>query len=74
MADLLLRALADRRSVNRLLTPVCPVCSTDREVVAIVRTSKFVYFRCRQCSGLVTKAIQPVALPHGLVAHLNVEP
>jgi hypothetical protein len=68
----LLRARPDRRNPNRLLTPVCPVCSTDREVVAIIRTSKFVYFRCHQCRTLVTKAM-PVVLSRRFVARLSVE-
>jgi hypothetical protein len=61
-------AARDRRSPNRLPTPVCKCCGTAESVVAIIRTTRFVYFRCQQCRELLPKRVPPVALRYGLIA------
>lgn len=63
-------ARADRRHPNRLLTPGCPSCGTDESVIAVIRTTQFVYFRCCQCRELLPKRIPAVRLGYGLVAHV----
>jgi transcription elongation factor Elf1 len=63
-------ACADRRRPNRLPTPTCPHCRTDESVIAVIRTTQFVYFRCHQCRQLLPKRIPPVELGYGLVAHV----
>jgi len=41
-----LRAVADRRADNRLPPPTCQQCRNDDPMVGIIRTTRFVYFRC----------------------------
>jgi hypothetical protein len=59
----------DRRSPNRLPTPSCPRCGSDRFVVAVIRTTKFVFFRCQSCREreLLPKVIPGVASSPGLL-------
>jgi hypothetical protein len=54
----------DRRNANRLPTPICPYCGTDEFVVGVIRTSSFVFFRCRGCRDreLMPKVIPEVVL------------
>lgn len=66
-----LLARADRRRANRLRTPPCPACGTDEFVSVVIRTSRFVYFRCGECRALLPKLMPPVELPYGLVARLT---
>jgi predicted RNA-binding Zn-ribbon protein involved in translation (DUF1610 family) len=65
-----LATLADRRADNRLPTPICPQCTDGRAMVGIIRTTRFVYFRCPQCGDLQPKLMPAIALRHGLVARL----
>jgi len=64
-------ARADRRRPNRLPTPTCSYCGPDEFLVAVIRTTQFVYFRCHQCRDLQPKRIPPVGLGYGLVAHVD---
>ena len=59
----------DRRSANRLETPACPHCGSDRFVVAVIRTTKFVFFRCQSCREreLLPKVIPGVASNPGML-------
>lgn len=54
----------ERRSPNRLQTPSCPYCGSDRSVVAVIRTKSFVFFRCDRCRHreLLPKVIPSAAL------------
>ena len=61
----------DRRRPNRLTTPTCITCGTDNSVIAVIRTRRFVYFRCEECRELLPKRIPPVGLGHGLVACMS---
>ena len=65
-----LAALADRRADNRLGTPTCLHCADGRSMVAIIRTTRFVYFRCPRCGDLQPKLMPAMVLGHGLVAQL----
>ena len=67
----MLLARADRRLPNRLPTPTCPQCGTDEPLVAIIRTMRFVYFRCHKCRELLPKLIPPLGLGYGLVARVD---
>ena len=53
-------AIADRRSPNRLVTPTCPFCGTDRFVAGVIRTATFVFFRCRGCRD---RELLPLVIP-----------
>ena len=66
-----LRAVADRRADNRLPSPTCQQCSNDRPLVGIIRTTRFVYFRCPSCGDVQPKVMPAVQLAHGLVARLS---
>ena len=66
-----LRAVADRRADNRLLSPTCPHCRDDRPMIGIIRTTRFVYFRCSSCGDVQPKVMPGVPLAHGLVARLS---
>ena len=66
-----LRAVADRRADNRLPSPTCPQCSVDRPMVGIIRTTRFVYFRCESCGDVLPKVMPVLPLAHGLVARLS---
>ena len=66
-----LRALVDRRSQNRLPTPTCLSCRDGEGMLAIIRTTRFVYFRCRRCGDVQPKVMPAVTLSHGFVAHLS---
>ena len=66
-----LTALADRRANNRLPTPTCSQCGDGHLMVGIIRTTRFVYFRCPTCGELQPKMMPALALAHGLVAHLS---
>ena len=70
MAVVQLIPSADRRGPNRLPTPRCPQCGTDGNVTAVIRTTRFVYFRCAFCREVLPKLIPPVVLGHGLIAQL----
>ena len=63
----------DRRSPNRLPTPSCPQCGTDESVIGVIRTRRFVYFRCQDCRELLPTLIPPLELGYGLVAHVSDE-
>lgn len=65
-----LTALVDRRSDNRLPTPPCSRCVGDHTMVGIIRTTRFVYFRCPNCGDVQPRQMPPLSLSHGLVAHL----
>lgn len=65
-----LAALADRRADNRLATPLCLHCAGGHAMVAIIRTTRFVYFRCPRCGDLQPKLMPAITLGHGLVAQL----
>ncbi len=56
--------IADRRSPNRLTTPACPYCGTEKFVVAVIRSKAFIFFRCQMCREreLLPKVIPSVAL------------
>jgi transposase-like protein len=64
-------ASIDRRSSNRLPTPACPQCGTEESVIVVIRTRRFVYFRCHRCRELLPTPIPPVELGHGFVAHVT---
>lgn len=66
-----LRALVDRRSPDRLPTPTCLNCREGETMLAIIRTTRFVYFRCRTCGDVQPKVMPALTLSHGLVAHLS---
>jgi len=66
-----LKAVADRRADNRLVSPICPQCSNDRPMVGIIRTTRFVYFRCLSCGDVQPKVMPSLPLAHGLVARLS---
>ena len=61
-------ASKDRRSPNRLPTPMCGRCGTVESVIPVIRTTRFVYFRCQQCRELLPKRIPSLELGYGLVA------
>ena len=65
-----LTALADRRAENRLPPPPCSRCAGEHTMVGIIRTTRFVYFRCPNCGDVQPKLMPPLTLAHGLVAHL----
>jgi hypothetical protein len=65
-----LAALADRRADNRLATPLCLHCADGHVMVGIIRSTRFVYFRCPRCGDLQPKLMPAIALGHGLVAQL----
>jgi hypothetical protein len=58
----------DRRSPNRVPTPHCRGCGTTGSVIAVIRTARFVYFRCQECRELLPKRVPPTVLGYGLVA------
>ena len=62
-------AAVDRRSPNRLPTPSCPHCGTDQFVVAVIRTTKFVFFRCQSCREreLMPKVVPGLAASPGML-------
>jgi hypothetical protein len=66
-----LRAVADRRADNRLPPPTCQQCRNDDPMVGIIRTTRFVYFRCSSCGDVQPKMMPALRLAHGLVAHLS---
>ena len=66
-----LTALADRRADNRLPTPPCSRCGEGHATVGIIRTTRFVYFRCPNCGDVQPKQMPALTLAHGLVAHLS---
>ena len=53
-------AQKDRRALNRLRTPKCPRCGSSEHVVAVLRSSRFVHFRCVDC-GEVQTADNPMS-------------
>ena len=63
----------DRRSPTRLAEPVCLRCADRGVTNAVIRTTRFVYFRCSRCGDVQPKLIPPLTLPHGLVARLSDE-
>jgi hypothetical protein len=65
-----LRALADRRAATRLPEPTCLRCDDGGSMVGIIRTTRFVYFRCETCGDVQPKPMPAVTLSHGLVARL----
>ena len=66
-----LKAVADRRADNRLPSPTCQQCRNDDPMVGIIRTTRFVYFRCSSCGDVQPKMMPALPLAHGLVAHLS---
>lgn len=66
-----LRALVDRRAANRLPEPTCLICGNPEPMVGIIRTTRFVYFRCASCGDVQPKLMPAVPLSHGLVARLS---
>ena len=66
-----LSALEDRRADNRLPSPPCSRCNGNHTMVGIIRTTRFVYFRCPNCGDVQPKLMPPLTLSHGLVAHLS---
>lgn len=66
-----LRAVADRRADNRIPSPTCPHCGNDRPMIGIIRTTRFVYFRCSSCGDVQPKVMPALPLAHGLVARLS---
>jgi uncharacterized Zn finger protein len=66
-----LRALADRRSATRLSAPTCLQCADGGLTVGVIRTTRFVYFRCQTCGDVQPKLMPAVTLPHGLVARFS---
>lgn len=66
-----LRALADRRAATRLSAPTCSRCADGGLTVGVIRTARFVYFRCQACGDVQPKLMPAVMLPHGLVARLS---
>ncbi len=63
-----LRALADRRAATRLPDPTCLHCDDGGSMVGIIRTTRFVYFRCETCGDVQPKLMPALPLSHGLVA------
>ena len=51
-----LRALADRRADTRLPDPTCLHCEDGGAMVGIIRTTRFVYFRCQTCGDVQPKS------------------
>jgi translation initiation factor 2 beta subunit (eIF-2beta)/eIF-5 len=66
-----LKALADRRADNRLPSPSCSHCGDTRPMIGIIRTTRFVYFRCESCGDVQPKVMPALPLSHGLVARLS---
>jgi translation initiation factor 2 beta subunit (eIF-2beta)/eIF-5 len=66
-----LRALADRRADNRLPSPTCAYCGDKSPMIGIIRTTRFVYFRCDSCGDVQPKVMPALPLMHGLVARLS---
>jgi len=66
-----LRALADRRADTRLPDPTCLRCLDGGTMVGIIRTTRFVYFRCPTCGDVRPDVIPALPLSHGLVARLS---
>ena len=66
-----LRAVTDRRAATRLAPPACVRCADRGVTAAVLRTTRFVYFRCEKCGDVQPKLIPALPLPHGLVAHLS---
>ena len=66
-----LRALADRRADTRLPDPTCLRCQDAGNMVGIIRTTRFVYFRCPTCGDVQPKVMPALPLSHGLVARLS---
>ena len=61
----------DRRSATRLAEPACIRCADRGVTIAVIRTTRFVYFRCSRCGDIQPKLIPVLTLPHGLVARLS---
>jgi len=68
---ILLRAVAERRAATRLPEPTCLRCADGDSMVAIIRTTRFVYFRCPTCGDVQPKVMPALPLSHGLVARLS---
>ncbi len=66
-----LRALADRRAITRLEAPACLRCADGALTVGVIRTTRFVYFRCDTCGDIQPKLMPALTLPHGLVARFS---
>ena len=66
-----LKALADRRADNRLPSPVCSQCADTKPMIGIIRTTRFVYFRCESCGDVQPKVMPALPLSQGLVARLS---
>ena len=50
---------ADRRTADRIATPICGYCSTDAYVHSIRRTADEVYFACEGCEAMFAVARPP---------------
>ena len=66
-----LRALADRRADNRLRSPVCSHCGDTKPMIGIIRTTRFVYFRCESCGDLQPMMMPALSLSHEIVARVS---
>lgn len=60
---------SDRRSADRLPTPICSYCSTDAYVRSVRRTADEVYFACDACEAMWALPRPRHGAPHHQQAH-----